>query len=138
MNGTRAAVTDFLRTSLSRLPIVLAVCSLLGLLGTSYVAVGLPVFATHAYVDERLVPIKVTLRDVKVLIISNSLDQLDTRKGILRSERLAIEQALTQRIDLASRQTFNNRVGQIGDELLAIERRKDELAKRTDELEKTP
>jgi hypothetical protein len=114
---------------------MIAAVSLITVAGTSYVASGLPVLASRSYVDEKLVPIKTTLHDVKVLIINNSLDQLDTRKGILRSERLAIEQTLNQPINLAARQTFNIRIGQITDEMTAIEHRKDELSKRPGDIE---
>ena len=121
---------------LARAPMIVAFCTVLTLTGTSYVALGLPIPATKTYVDERLAPIKESLTSVKVLIISNSLDQLDTRKGILRGEKLVIEQTLTGRVDLTTRSAFNGRLGQIADEMLAIERRKDELSKRTDDLEK--
>ncbi len=121
---------------LPKLPGLVAACSLIAVLGTSYVAMGLPVPATKAYVDMRDMTLKEGLTSVKVLIISNSLDQLDTRKGILRAEKLVIEQTLTGRIDLTTRSAFNGRLGQISDEMLALERRKDDLAKRTDDLER--
>jgi hypothetical protein len=129
---------DTVKKIISNAPLAVAVCTFLAIFGSTYVASGFPVPASKTYVDERLVPLKESLKQVKVLIISNSLDQLDTRKGILRAERIVIEQTLTERIDLMRRSAFNNRIGQINDDLLAIERRKDELSKRTDDIEKTP
>ncbi len=128
---------DFIKKFMAAAPMMVGVCSLIAILGTAYSASGLPMPATKIYVDEKLLPIKESLTSVKVLIINNSLDQLDTRKGILRGEKLVIEQTLTGRLDLTSRSAFNSRLGQIGDELLALERRKDELSKRTDDLEKS-
>ncbi len=129
---------DLLNKALSKAPLAVAICTAITIAGSSYVAVGLPVPATLGAVDAKLAPFKQDLKQVKVLIISNSLDQLDTRKNMLRIERTALEQALTERIDLARRSAFNNRIGQINDDLLAIERRKDDLSKRSDDIEKTP
>lgn len=127
---------DLVTSILAKAPTAIAVITLVATIGSGYVAMGGPVPATKIYVDERLAPIKESLIAVKVLIISNSLDQLDTRKTLLRTERQALEQALTERIDLSRRSAFNNRIGQINDDLLSIERRKDDLTKRTDDLEK--
>jgi hypothetical protein len=115
---------------------VAATCTLIGVVGTSYVAVGLPVPATLYQVDGRIAPIMAKMVNLQAMIISNSLDQLDTRMSLLRNEKLIIEQTLATRIDLPSRQSFNVRLGEIADYMNRIERRREELARQTEDLKK--
>jgi hypothetical protein len=88
----------------------------------AYVAVGLPVPATQASVETRILPISAILATVQTTQKQILVDLSAVQRNQLRTERFTLEKQLAN-ASSADRMAFQIRIGQIDDEIAKLTKR---------------
>lgn len=90
----------------------------------AYAAVGLPIPATRAYVDQRIASLLDPMKSIKILVLNQSLDQITASRAQLRNEKLAIENTIgTATAPPAVKMTMSVRLSRIDDDLKELDKR---------------
>ena len=104
-----------------------------GVIVGAYVAAGLPLPATQAFVDARIATVVQRIDGLNATTLDLQLQTITAQKARLRFELKATE-TLVAKADVASRVTLNRRGAEINDELTALDVYAATLRTRIDQL----
>ncbi|WP_311276183.1 hypothetical protein [Methylobacterium sp. WCS2018Hpa-22] len=92
--------------------------------GSAYIALGLPLPATVAYVDGKISTVVSAVADVKVTILEGQLRDITSQRALLRNEKTALTRTVDKAPDSA-KPIFARRMGEIEDALAKLTREED-------------
>ncbi|MGX1098853.1 hypothetical protein [Amorphus sp. MBR-141] len=97
-----------------------------GVIGASYVAIGLPLPATVEYVDHSIGAISTSLFDLRQTVLEGQLRDIVAQRNFLRNEETTIRRSLDL-IDDSAKAVLLLRLGEIQDTLKTLDRQEVEV-----------
>lgn len=96
-------------------------------IGSTYIALGLPMPATVQYVDGKIATVVSAVADVKTTILEGQLRDITSQRALLRNEKTALSRTIDKAPESA-RITFARRMGDIEDALAKLTREEEGVA----------
>lgn len=95
--------------------------------GSTYIALGLPMPATVAYVDGKISTVIDAVADVKSTVLEGRLLNITTQRALLRNEKVALTRAI-EKAPESAKSVLIRRLGEIEDALGRLSREEDAVS----------
>lgn len=109
------------------------ICTAFGIIWGTYSNSGLPVPVTMQQMEKRFTVVTDQIKSMKVIVLESQRSQLQTSRMLLRSQRMALEEAVKV-AEPENKFVINGRIGQIGDELAELDKKEQALSRKIEEL----
>lgn len=96
-------------------------------LGSTYVALGLPLPATVQYVDGKIATVVSAVSDVKTVVLQGQMRDIASQRALLRNEKTALTRTM-EKAGESGRLVLTRRLGEIEDALVKLTREEDSVA----------